>query len=101
MMTHTPTPWTVEPGDSILKILSGGHRIADVGDAPYWQRFTAEHEANAAFIVRACNAHDALVAALDEMLTSHSMENVGVKASMCRLNAKKQARAALARAKEP
>ena len=39
-----------------------------------------------------------LLLALQEMLSTHSMENIGVGASMRRVQAKEQARAAIARA---
>jgi hypothetical protein len=64
---HTPTPWRVvnstlikdelmpfdrDEGETALIATAGGHT-------------TARAEANAAFIVRACNAHDKLIEALE------------------------------------
>ena len=61
---HTPTPWRVDPvdGDLIIADIDGGI-VAEVwgGDG---ERSAEAVEANAAFIVRACNAHDGFVAAL-------------------------------------
>jgi len=71
---HTPTPWELSEGGlnvnaengSVLRIaVTSG---ADVG--PGWSGTdyaTFEHsKANAAFIIRACNSHEPLVAALVE-----------------------------------
>ena len=60
--THTALPWHVgmKPGPMIYG--PNGDQVADL---------TADFEddrANAAFIVRACNAHDDLLAALDSSL---------------------------------
>lgn len=67
---HTPTPWKVcdiavndqwHVGSTIgAADPADGRRVCDVSRIP------ANYQANAAFIVRACNAHDALVAALKE-----------------------------------
>ena len=51
----TPTPWNYIRGDSLLSVKANGEEIASVGNAPYWERFTSTHEANAALIVRAVN----------------------------------------------
>lgn len=64
MSKHTPTPWAMD--DTRLLIRSGGHLVAEafrdclksIADRE------AEAQANAAMIVRAVNAHDALVEAL-------------------------------------
>lgn len=83
--THTPTPWGYalqEAGDEqyggsgstpflITSICDLGWNLAAViGDVP-----NLPAEANAAFIVRAVNAHDDLVAALkqcrDELVSIH------------------------------
>jgi len=64
-MNHTPTPFQVRfngivaPAILFHQTPQGEQRIAEIyqgGD---------EGEANAAFIVRACNAHEALVDALE------------------------------------
>jgi len=65
-MNHTPTPFQVRfngivaPAILFHQTPQGEQRIAEIyqgGD---------EGEANAAFITRACNAHEALVAALED-----------------------------------
>ena len=63
---HTPLPWQV--GFSFKdKIYTDSRRIADChDDDPCPSVTTEEEQANAARIVRAVNAHDALVDALDE-----------------------------------
>ena len=59
--THTPTPWEV-----IWKTSVGNKEVvvADLDCLPN----NDENEANAAFIVRACNAHYDLVEALEMLL---------------------------------
>ena len=83
--THTPTPWRyglkVSKRPAWEKILSGPIHVATVvqcdsspirvlNDTPKSQ---AEAEANAAFIVRACNSHAQLVAALEKLI-DHASE---------------------------
>lgn len=64
---HTPTPWAVEEllGDIwiICPTDRGPMPILTLGKA------SPVGLANAAFIVRACNAHDEMVAALEKSLT--------------------------------
>jgi len=65
MAEHTPTPWHTEPGDipGTLSIRGpNGQAIASFGNQRRWLS-TTEVVANAEFIVRACNAHDDLLAA--------------------------------------
>lgn len=69
---HTPTPWQCDCGPYArqprIYSVSLNNRlyklIAEVGNAEAPLTAQDEWEANAAFIVRACNSHDALVAAL-------------------------------------
>jgi hypothetical protein len=81
-MSHTPTPWHVGGMGSAIAVhhkgqpfrvwAADGGGVADVctrrpmglDDAP-------EERANAAFIVRACNTHDELVAALNDLVVAH------------------------------
>jgi hypothetical protein len=57
MTEHTPTPWYVN-GRVWIKPKNNGWPIARIqGD---------QREADAEFIVQACNSHDSLVAALDQ-----------------------------------
>lgn len=62
MSKHTPVPWRVSGGFN-MKVRAGeSTEIADCAgdDAP---KTASECAANAAFIVRACNAHDDMLAA--------------------------------------
>ena len=68
MSEHTATPWMVDPGD-------GCDLIIDAESEPICR----PGEANAAFIVRACNAHDELVEAAAAML-ENSRANVPTNA---------------------
>jgi hypothetical protein len=58
---HTPVPW-VNPNGSVTVKGPDGGKIADMSGASY---DVPMQEANAAFIVLACNNHDSLLAALD------------------------------------
>ena len=63
-MSHTPTPWYA----LVCDVKGHGSLLNDTGlmiaDCAYATEHENEGEVNAAFIVRACNAHEALVAAL-------------------------------------
>ncbi len=70
MTQHTPTPWVIKDG---YKIYSENVSVAFVsspfnidGTFTHIDAMGLDKEANAAFIVRACNAHDALIKALFE-----------------------------------
>jgi hypothetical protein len=55
-----------------------GYSIVE-GKAPGWKPYKPsmeEREANAAFIVRAVNAHDALVKALEDISKQHTSEEL-------------------------
>jgi len=70
---HTPTPWKFEDEYVRADALNGdegGNIVADVYTRPSHSH-SPEMEANAAFIVRAVNAHDALVEALEIMVGSY------------------------------
>jgi hypothetical protein len=66
MSEHTPTPWAADPDDRegyewnvhIVEAARPHMRIAFTSNGP-------DSEANAAFIVKAVNAHDGLVEALE------------------------------------
>ena len=69
-MKHTPTPWSFgsqfiakHVGPSVLDY----EHIATIPD--HLQSDDPQWEANAAFIVQACNSHDDLVAACELALT--------------------------------
>lgn len=50
---HTPGPWRIDPGHSVLSIVAGDERIAAVSTVYYWQPFTATDAANARLIAAA------------------------------------------------
>lgn len=70
---HTPTPWMIEENVNAGGIVHLG--ITNRSEPVDWMpcSITPMHmarkvdRANAAFIVRACNCHDALVAALEKI----------------------------------
>lgn len=75
---HTPTPWQLQDGLSNRNITtSEGDCIARVDMAieqdeqGKWHPNHEVTEANAAFIVRACNSHEALVEALGYYVAQH------------------------------
>jgi len=92
--THTPTPWMVEADEDGVQCIShGGGRDGDiVTNIRYADR---RGEADAAFIVRACNAHDELVALARyiEKLSSSPLQRDYVQPEVVQM-----ARAALAKA---
>lgn len=59
MNKHTPTPWVINPKAKAVVMTADGHTICNCGCSSQYQD---EWEKNAAFIVKACNAHDDLVA---------------------------------------
>ena len=63
-MQHTPTPWHVETGvtwhGAVIENKCSGAKGLAVIAIPQGAT-QKQSEANAAFIVRACNSHDALV----------------------------------------
>ena len=62
---HTPTPWEVETNPNIkIYIRAGTKEICHMCEGDLYGR----PDVNAAFIVRACNSHDALVEALKALL---------------------------------
>lgn len=74
-VAHTPTPWTYHLGRGANPRFhiqtAGGYQIASTTElARHAQAHTEneQREANAAFIVRAVNSHEALVAALHQMV---------------------------------
>jgi len=79
---HTPTPWAYRPNefDDWGWIRAANGDLVAVAKASPWltaEDFTLFREiksdpaiANAAFIVRACNSHDALVEALTKLISA-------------------------------
>lgn len=64
--THTPTPWYCDNAAGTTIWNAAGHGlVAECPEPAEWLGAKKlDRAANAAFIVRACNAHDELVAAL-------------------------------------
>lgn len=61
MTEHTPTPWrNDQKPDALIVCDAEGGSIADCAPPGPWMGHKTAL-ANAAFIVRACNSHDALV----------------------------------------
>lgn len=60
---HTPTPWILANNlNRDIRAIQQGNVYCSAGGSPLAK---CDDPANAAFIVRACNAHEALVAALE------------------------------------
>ena len=77
-MKHTQLPWAVHNDDTIL---GGPHNrvVADCENTPAALRpspATDQDKANAAFIVRACNAHADLVEALGRLIWLQTSQGV-------------------------
>ncbi len=68
MTKHTPGPWTVSVGKK-SRIMAREIILAECWDEVYGPETQAESEANAAFIVRACNAHEDLLNACEVALS--------------------------------
>lgn len=106
---HTPTPWKIDTAldgkPIIFADADGGHVVCQMayerGENDYGA-FT-NHEINAEFIVRACNSHDDLVAALEQInvLACYGSETDTKSMDECMLEIGTAAREALAKAKEP
>lgn len=71
---HTPTPWFVVPPDrdNPSRAMVCGEGV-DIYNAP----LTDETEANAEFIVRACNCHDELVECLRWFVDYYTQAGIG------------------------
>jgi hypothetical protein len=96
-MARTPTPWKLAlTDDTIIRGPDGSYIAAVTGDYNSESDWPCM-EANAAFIVRAVNAHDDLVTALKSILRLQD-ENDGADFETVFLLAEDIARAALAKA---
>lgn len=103
MIKHTPTPWQAKPfGDNAWVVMRGDMVLAVLSreDHPQW------NEANAKFICRAANSHDALLEACkawmkveSEMRDKHPCPDLTLRA-MWRKEAVKLTEVAIALAKE-
>jgi hypothetical protein len=65
---HTPTPWIAEDNGHFWQINTANGLVADLVESTHMFDGTDAGEANAEFIVRACNSFDSLVDALRETL---------------------------------
>lgn len=79
MSTHTKEPWSASKPNEVTDIIitgnvSKGKHGGRVGDliATVSCGLSATQAANAAFIVRACNAHEEMLAALKAMLETYA-----------------------------
>lgn len=88
MSEHTPGPWWVESwadaGNGVAIRGADGGPICRVDGVAYWfgatgvgVRTAKVRDANAAFIVQACNSHDELVGALAELVTLKNAKDIG------------------------
>jgi hypothetical protein len=78
MAEHTPTPWRVEtncwtPWNGAVGILPLND---DEDSAIAWTTAGTNEAANAAFIVKAVNNHDALVKALEDLVNAKALSGV-------------------------
>lgn len=64
--THTPGPWTWQHDGEVIDIVSEQQTVAMLDDNG------CETEANAEFIVRACNCHEELLEACKELANNVS-----------------------------
>lgn len=95
-MSHTPTPYTLDGRELLVRGSQGQHAVV-AKVMPTWGG-TDEYE-TAAYIVQACNAHDALVAALTDLLHATEDNRTLNHFSALHPHALERARAALALAK--
>lgn len=101
MSAHTPVPWTA--GFHGLTV-DAVHPVRNDATGTTPLAFTTgyfgleQQEANTAFIVRACNAHDDLVAALRAVVACGALDRSGADANTA--NALAVARAAIRKATE-
>lgn len=109
-INHTPTPWTCRDNGQTFMIegaleshpagegrgfiaTTGFHR-AKLGKAP-----SERQSANAEYIVRACNAHDALLSALRQFsVTCDTLVSNGVTLPLSIVDCYQSAKAAIAKA---
>ena len=79
--THTPTPWTLNAEREKIED-ADGEFVTRLSLSRYHDdRADPIAEANAAFIVRACNSHDELVAALRALLRDGEHDDDAINAA--------------------
>lgn len=97
MSKRTPGPWRVDRNRTIRTVADGSSNlVAEVHNCPY---DTPTSDANARFIVRACNSHDELVEALAELVRLKDDDSGWGSTLTVREKAWDAARAALAKAR--
>lgn len=64
-MTHTPGPWSFQPGDSVVYISADRQPVAHTDTKPYYQRHDEQDIANARLMASAPE----LLAALKDLLS--------------------------------
>lgn len=57
---HTPGPWRILEGDSVVAVHAVQRAICDTRGTPYWQQFKSEDLANARLIAAAPELFDAI-----------------------------------------
>jgi len=72
---HTPTPWAIDTDLSAIISPSGQMTARVYGNT------TEEFKANAEFIVRACNCHEALLETLCRLLLFLASDDISTSAS--------------------
>lgn len=93
-MSHTPTPWEHDKQSDC--ILDGEGRVIV---SSYESEHNLENDtANAAFIVKACNSHDDLVAALNSIAHTFMENSQGGLSTLPAGEYQRMAREALTRA---
>lgn len=94
MSEHTPTPWYKDP--DLPQAVTDDHNPRVIA--------TCQQSIDAAFIVRACNAHDALVEACKKVLRDHRAQLPSEAADLycggCECPQCQMIRAAIAKAEE-
>lgn len=110
-MNHTPVPWETapEPHAGGIPILTGSPFVCEGANTPHCLtiamvsggRNYEEMQANAQFIVRACNSHFGLLAALEGLMDHIEQLNRGHAPSLLSPDRLDKARAAIAKARQP
>lgn len=96
---HTPTPWVYGDAKGTLcayRVVEPNERQRTIAFVAHTGS-NAQDKSNAEFIVRACNCHDELVQALQDLLAADQMPPCEKQADLA-IVAMKQARAALNKA---
>lgn len=76
---HTPTPWVPAETNGRIYIRPQGHTVgtAAVAEVTKTNKPYSEYKENAAFMVRACNSHEALIEALEAIINDCEDFNAG------------------------